>query len=99
MTVSLWRRWVGAARPRVPGKSFPPHREALGDHLTLGSFHVTNCNDSGPGSLRLALLDANAAGGNDRNITDFTPTHPLYRPNPLLQQEDQRCCIPPSPRT
>ena len=25
MTVSLWRRWTGAARPRVPGKSVPVH--------------------------------------------------------------------------
>ncbi|MFN2384920.1 MAG: hypothetical protein ABR576_01300 [Thermoanaerobaculia bacterium] len=29
------------------------------------TFTVTNANDSGPGSLRQAILDANPAGGSD----------------------------------
>jgi len=32
--------------------------------FAAGTFTVTNINDSGPGSLRQAVLDANASGGN-----------------------------------
>lgn len=32
--------------------------------FAAGTFVVTNTNDSGPGSLRQAILDANASGGN-----------------------------------
>ena len=36
----------------------------------MATFTVTNTNDSGAGSLRQAILDANAAAGAD--IIDFT---------------------------
>jgi uncharacterized repeat protein (TIGR01451 family) len=34
-------------------------------HASASTFVVTNTNDSGPGSLRQAILDANARGGDD----------------------------------
>ena len=33
--------------------------------MPAATFNVTNTNDSGSGSLRQAILDANAAGGAD----------------------------------
>src|SRR5262249_8587854 len=41
----------------------PPHLEALEPRWLPSIFNVTNTNDSGPGSLRQAILDANAVGG------------------------------------
>jgi hypothetical protein len=57
----------------VPRRLHPPRLEALENRSLLSSFHVTNANDSGPGSLRQAMLDANAQAGQGRNIIDFTP--------------------------
>jgi hypothetical protein len=39
--------------------------EPLEDRLALSTFTVTNASDSGPGSLRQAILDANASAGAD----------------------------------
>lgn len=39
--------------------------EALEDRALLATFTVSNLNDAGAGSLRQAVLDANAAGGTD----------------------------------
>ena len=39
--------------------------EPLETRALLATFAVTNTNDAGPGSLRQAILDANAAGGAD----------------------------------
>ena len=51
-----------------------------------GTFVVTNTNDSGDGSLRQAIIDANgAAGGNITfNIPGATPTIPLQSPLPPI---------------
>src|SRR5262245_56169125 len=54
------------ARPRT--RWFRPALECLEDRLALSTFQVTNTNDSGAGSLRQALLDANAAVGETDTI-------------------------------
>ncbi|HKG59419.1 MAG TPA: Calx-beta domain-containing protein [Pyrinomonadaceae bacterium] len=50
------------------------------------TFVVTNVNDSGPGSLRQAILDANANPGSD--VINFNITGPSLRIQPLLRLPD-----------
>ncbi|MCP3916959.1 MAG: DUF4347 domain-containing protein, partial [bacterium] len=38
----------------------------------LATYTVTNTNDSGPGSLRQAIIDANASGGTDSIVFDIS---------------------------
>jgi hypothetical protein len=45
---------------------FRPRVEPLEERTPLALFMVTNTNDSGPGSLRQAMLDANDAPGADQ---------------------------------
>src|SRR6266480_4933594 len=50
-----------------------------------GTFVVTNTNDSGDGSLRQAIIDANIAGGTITfNTPGPTPTIPLQSPLPPI---------------
>src|SRR5207245_8624009 len=46
-----------------------PLLEVLEDRCLLSTFHVLNTDDTGPGSLRQAILDANASAG--RDLIDF----------------------------
>jgi len=46
--------------------------QSLEGRITPAVFAVTNANDAGPGSLRQAILDANAAPGADTLIFDGT---------------------------
>ena len=47
-----------------------PHVELMEDRTLLSTFTVTNTGDSGPGSLRQAILDSDVATG-ETNTIDF----------------------------
>jgi hypothetical protein len=51
------------ARTWRNGRGCRPGVELLEGRVLLSTFTVVNTNDSGPGSLRQAILDANANGG------------------------------------
>src|SRR5262249_32915767 len=64
------------ARPHTPGgrRPRPTARlsvESLDDRIVPSTFTVGNLADSGPGSLRQAVLDANANPGAD--VIAFAP--------------------------
>jgi hypothetical protein len=64
----LWNRLVNTRATVTPhhgSRAFAPSLEILEDRVTPSTFQVTNLNDAGPGSLRQALLDANATPGPD----------------------------------
>src|SRR5262245_30437143 len=50
---------------RRPKRAWRPGLEVLEDRTVLSTFTVTNLNDAGAGSLRQAILDANAMAGAD----------------------------------
>ena len=50
---------------RIPGLSLSTVLLASTATLCAATFTVTNTSDSGPGSLRQAILDANALEGDD----------------------------------
>ncbi len=63
--LSRSRRLRRPVRARAPHRTFRPHVEPLEERQLLSVFSVLNTNDAGPGSLRQALLDANANPGPD----------------------------------
>jgi titin len=64
MTFSPWRRWkarlLTSPRLVVPPGRVRPQVEILEDRLVLNTYTVTNTADVGTGSLRQAILMANA---------------------------------------
>src|SRR5262249_52650568 len=66
------RRSCAECRQRwYPKRRFVPRLEALEGRALPSTFTVLNLEDSGPGSLRQAVLDANADPGPD--VIDFAP--------------------------
>jgi Right handed beta helix region len=68
---------------RQPG--FRPFLEALEDRLAPATFTVTNIGDSGAGSLRQAILSANASAGADTIAFNISGTgvHVIEPASPL----------------
>src|SRR3954454_1995249 len=54
-----------------------PRLEAMEDRTLLSTLLVSNTDDSGPGSLRQAIIDANAAP--DRDVITFNLPGDSYR--------------------
>src|SRR5262245_38569445 len=65
MSWNLFRRARTPRRLPLPRRC-PPRCEPLGDRLAPATFTVTNTDDSGPGSLRQAILNANQSSATDR---------------------------------
>lgn len=64
-----------------------PTVEAIEARVLLSTFTVTDTNDSGPGSLRQAILDANANAG--QNLIDFNiPGAGVHTIQPLTALPD-----------
>jgi hypothetical protein len=57
--------------------------ELLEDRNLLATLTVTNTNDGGPGSLRQAILDSNAATGNTNTIAFNIPNPGVHTITPL----------------
>ena len=59
-------------RPTPRRRSAAPRLEVMEDRTVLSTLTVMNINDSGPGSLRQAILDANS-NGSTTNTINFAP--------------------------
>jgi uncharacterized repeat protein (TIGR01451 family) len=92
MLRNAWRRWLRALKAPNTRRGRPARArraplglESLEDRWLPSTFTVLNTNDAGPGSLRQAILDANAhpnSGGPDRiefNLAATDPNHVYYR--------------------
>jgi hypothetical protein len=68
--------WLLQSRKRRPSRLhgpcfFRPSVEPFEDRLLLSTFLVTTTDDSGPGSFRQAILDANAEPGSNKIAFDI----------------------------
>jgi hypothetical protein len=82
---------AASSRRRRPATRRPGTRlsvEPLEDRTVPSTFLVTTTADSGPGSLRQAILDANAAGSGTIlfNIAANDPHHYYYRDDGVIDQ-------------
>ena len=88
---STWHSPIPIRPPATSSTSSPP--PSSGSTTTTrarrASFIVTNTNDSGPGSLRQAILNANAAPGSDDIVFDIPAAT-----DPLPQRPRARASIP-----
>jgi titin len=79
-----WLRKRMTNRPQNGHTTFRPRLEGLEDRFLPSTFTVTNVNDSGPGSLRQAIVNANGSTGNTiafdipgSGVHTITPLTPL----------------------
>ncbi len=93
MTFSPWRRWkarlLTASRPAVPPGRVRPQVEILEDRLVPATYLVTNTADAGTGSLRQAILMADADTTRDTITFSIAGTGvhsiALASPLPIIQ--------------
>src|SRR6516225_1277340 len=74
------------AGPRRFGMRIHPGLEGMEDRTLLSTFTVNNTADSGPGSLRQAILDSNVATGQSNTIDFAIPgpgVHTIAPASPL----------------
>jgi RHS repeat-associated protein len=76
-----------------------PYLEKLEDCQLLAAFTVINTNDSGPGSLRQAILDANALGGTNTINFQIADSLQTIRPTSALPALDSPVFIDGTPPT
>src|SRR4051812_21987771 len=82
------RREKAEFRPIVPCPRFRPLFDVMEDRTLLSDFIVINTSDSGPGSLRQAILSSNAASGVTNHIDFAIPgpgVHTIALASPLPQ--------------
>ena len=81
MAIPFWLQLLNLTPRKTSGR--PPrkrpadcglHLELLEERSLLSTFLVTNTNDSGPGSLRQAILNANAAATGTAGNPDIALT-------------------------
>ena len=71
-TLSPRRRRLGRRSPSVLAGARSRHRprfDVMEDRTLLSALLVNTTADSGPGSLRQAILDSNSAAGSSNTIT------------------------------
>jgi uncharacterized repeat protein (TIGR01451 family) len=76
---------VLAKRARARRTSLPVRLEPLESRQLLASFTVTNVSDTGPGSLRQAIIDSNAAPGATNTISFAIPGPGVHTITPASQ--------------
>lgn len=64
-STSWWRRWFGSSQPKAKQSGRKLRVESLEERNLLATFSVTNTDNSGAGSLRQAIIDANNNPGLD----------------------------------
>ncbi len=77
------QRRVAVLRSPVLARRNRPRCEWLEDRTVLSTFLVTNTDDSGPGSLRQAILDSDAATGTTNTIDFAIPATAVQTIAPL----------------
>ena len=87
------RHYVGASTPARP--RIRPRLEWMEDRTLLSTFIVLNTADAGPGSLRQAILDSNAAAGQANTIDFDIPGDGVQTiaPQIILAGDHVRCLI------
>src|SRR4051812_43928975 len=78
-----WIQWFGPRAIR-PARRYRPAAEALEDRTVPATFDVVNNADSGTGSLRQAILNANNTSGPDTITFHLPPNMRVISPASAL---------------